>query len=108
MGQAIMLVVWPRWPLLILMVIAMTLSRGTASAPASSAVILLVAWLVASLASIIRTLIDFASVTGSSWRRTILVGLTDPFIILCLMIVIPAMTIFSEQTAFFWHLLLRS
>ncbi len=107
MGQAIMLVVWPRWPLLLLMVIAMTLSRGTPGTSASSAVILLAAWLVASLASIIRTLVDFASVTGSSWRRTIIVGLTDPFIILCLITVIPAMTIFSEQTAFFWHLLLR-
>lgn len=61
-AQVLMLVVWPRWPLLLVLVAAMV----AASRPEPDAYLLgalAAGWMLVSLASVVRTLIDFTAVT---------------------------------------------
>jgi len=106
-GQAFMLVVWPRWPFLVLLIMAMILSEEPQDT-ANGAIVLFIVWLVASMASIIRSLIDFANVTGAQLGRTMLVGLANPLIVVGLLVLFVALTLYRSQVGFFWHLLIRS
>ena len=104
-GQAFMLTVWPRWPLLALMVAAMVLSASPPTPP-RSALWLALAWLLVALLTLLRTLYDFARITRTSLAPTLLVSLAHPLFLLAVVGAGLSLFFFPDAT-FLWHLITR-
>lgn len=102
-GQAFMLVIWPHWPLLLLMIAAVV---GT-TLPAATAV--WVAWGVAaglvatSLLALVRALVDLMSVShiGPGW--VLLLALVSPPVLLLVLVGVVVLT-HPAEASFLWHL----
>ncbi|WP_456429063.1 hypothetical protein [Rhodocaloribacter sp.] len=104
-GQVFMLVVWPRWTLLLLMVAAMVLASRPPSAPVAAA--LAGAWLLLTLWATVRTLLDFARVTRASSGRTLTAALTHPFLLVVVPACFLATAFFGPWLSFLRHLITR-
>lgn len=101
-GQALMLVVWPRWPLLLVMLGAMVVA-STGDADPMAALILAGAWVVVSLLSAARALMDFLLVTHVPGYLLIVAALLNPGVVMIAIAAIAMLPIQSELR-FLWHI----
>jgi len=105
--QTLMLVTWPRWPVLFLAagaVVATTLPPGW-GLPVSS--LLLAAWVLVSIAGSARTLYDFAQMTDVSFTWAPALALLNPVLLAVVMVFFAVLEFLPEMT-FLWHLATRS
>jgi hypothetical protein len=105
--QTLMLVTWPRWPVLFLAagaVVATTLPPGW-GLPVSS--LLLAAWVLVSIAGSARTLYDFAQMTDVSLTWAPALALLNPVLLAVVMVFFAVLEFLPEMT-FLWHLATRS
>lgn len=79
-GQALMLVLWPRWTLLLLLVGAMLVAAPPDGTAAPFAFYLVGGWILLTLLAILRTLQDFVAVARISASRALLIGLVNPLV----------------------------
>ena len=106
-AQAMMLAIWPRWAVILLMLVAMvlaTLPPGTSFMPAAY---LLVAWFGVTLVATARTLYDYASVTRVTAGRLAVGALLNPIVLILLALAVLALR-YQPETTFLWHVLTRS
>ena len=100
--QTLLLVVWPRWPILLVMFGA--LSVGAVN-PSNSQVFLICAiTLVTALLSIYRTINDYRLTAGMSWTRMLLPLMLNPTLIILLVLIIIALAN-ADRAAFMAHLI---
>ncbi len=102
-----MLVLWPRWPLLFIMILVLV----TYTLPHHRAVyvmaILMGFWLLTSWTGITRTCLDFARVTHSTPLRVVLVGWCVPLILLGLFVGFVLSQGALPDLTFAWHRVMR-
>ena len=106
--QAITLAVWPRWPLLVLMLGALLVATMPAGlAAARWAVALLTVWAVVEVVALARTLGDFGAVSGVPTERALGIGLLVP---LGLAVALGAAVAWAvgPELSFLWHVATRS
>lgn len=106
-GQTMTLVVWPQWPVLVLMLGGMVLP-----ALAEATALRMVPWLagaagVGFVYSIGRTLNDYARVTRVPGMQVVVLVLASPLMILALVAVFTALEMLPTLQ-FVWHLATRS
>ncbi len=83
-GQALMLVVWPRWPMLLLMAVAVV---GSALEGALALQVMLgaaAAWLALTLYAVLRTTYDYGRITRMPLHKLLLVLLAHPAVLAAL------------------------
>lgn len=83
-GQAMMLVLWPRWPLLLVMVAAMLVPSLPPEHAEQAAVVLVVSWVTITFYAVLRTLYDYTVVTRVPLYVPFVLFLVNPLIILAL------------------------
>jgi hypothetical protein len=105
-GQALMLVLWPRWPLLLVMAAAMVL--GSSSTTSAQAVLVLAAgWGVASTLAAMRTIVDFVLVTRIPIPFTLPCLLFNPGVVVMLVILLLLLP-FGPEARYLWHFATRA
>lgn len=106
-GQALMLVLWARWPFPLLTAGAMV--APTLSEPLALSLMLALAgvWAVATCSSIVRTLRDYAAITNSRAALIVAMGFANPLLLLLLAAFFLTFDAGPAFT-FFWHLVTRS
>jgi len=105
-GQSLMLVLWPRWPLLLVMAASMVL--GSSSTTSSQAVLILAAgWGLASALAAIRTIVDFVLVTRVPIPFTLPCLLFNPGVVVTLVILFLLLP-FGPEGRYLWHLATRA
>lgn len=89
-GQALMLVIWPRWPLILLMVAALALASVPVETIAEAWPLLIVAalWLLLTLYATIRAIVDFTAITRVPAYVPVIVALTNPFFLVAAVLLI--------------------
>jgi len=105
--QVLTLVVWARWPFFLLMIAALVAGTWPSATWGWWGVILLVAWLLITALSILRTLADYQTITRLPWALTMLLILGYPALWLGIATTLLALSTRQEMT-FIWHLLTRS
>lgn len=105
-GQALMLVVWPRWPLLLVMLGAMVVASMGDAEPVA-ALILAGAWMLVSLLSVGRALMDFLLVTHVPGYLLIVAALLNPGVVMIAIVALGMLPIQSELR-FLWHIATRA
>ena len=105
--QALTLVVWSRWTLLVLMVAAMLVATMPIRYATTAAPVLLVLWLGLELAATVRMLNDFGAVVHVPLHRSFGLGVVAPLGVL-LAIVGGAFFFGRAELGFLWHLATRS
>ena len=106
--QAITLAVWPRWPLLVLMLGALLVATMPAGlAAARWAVALLALWAAVEVVALARTLGDFGSVSGVPTERALGLGLLVPLGLAVAVGVAVAWAV-GPELSFLWHVATRS
>lgn len=105
--QTFMLAVWPRWPMLVLMIGAMAASTYPADTAIPLLLGLLAAWGLITLSSSARTLHDYSVLTRSSFYALLTLVLTSPVFLLGIVGLFTALEHASE-VRFIWHLLTRT
>lgn len=106
-GQALMLVLWVRWPFLILMLGAMVVPTLPPSIARYVLVGLAALALLVSFYAYFRTLIDYAAITYVAAYRVLLVGVLNPVVLIGLLLLVLSLEL-RETLAFAWHLATRS
>lgn len=106
-GQALMLVVWPRWPLLLLMVVALVLGTLPEAWVGPAALGLGLAALLVTVLAVLRTLVDYASVARVPAYQALLVGLGNPLVLLAVVAVFGSLE-YGPEVQFLWHLATRT
>ena len=105
--QALTLVVWPRWPLLVLLLGAMVLGTLSPETASTLAPLLLLGWFVVEIVAVWRMTFDFSAISRVPMERAVLVGFGVPFALITIGSIIYLVTIQDELT-FFWHLITRT
>ncbi len=106
-GQTFMLVVWPQWPIILTMIVAMVIST-LEPAQASFWLLTLFIVLIASiLISTARAFHDYASITRPSFLQASIALIGNPLVLL-LLIAFYFSILHAEKFRFFWHLLTRA
>ena len=106
-GQVLMLMVWPRWTLVPVMVAAMVVSTLPVDAVRGAALLLAAAWVVTSLLAMQRTFRDFIAVTRAPVGRMLVVGLAHPLLWLGLVVLLMLLP-WGPEARFLWHLITRA
>jgi hypothetical protein len=102
-SQALMLASWPRWQVLVLLPLAMTL-QATPQTPVWAILWLLLAWIATAFWATIRTSFDLYKITHVSPLSAILVWLIHPLVLGFFALL--GWSLFNwEQVRFAWHLL---
>ena len=105
--QALSLVVWTRWPWIILLIGAMLVaSLPPASAGLWAGVLVIAALIVETLAGW-RTLVDLTYVGFVSQGKALGLGFAVPFVLLSIGAIV-LLVIAGAEVAFLWHLAVRS
>ncbi len=105
--QALTLVVWSRWAIVLLMIWAMMLSAMSPRTATALAPLLLFAWAGIEIVATGRMLNDFAHVTRVPMQRAMLLGYGAPLAVMALILI----TLFvggKAEMGFLWHLATRS
>ncbi len=105
-SQALMLAVWPRWQVILLLPLAMTLASADA-VPTWSILLLAAAWIGTAYWSSIRTSYDLFKITSLPLGGAVVVWLLNP-LILGTMILLGWAAMNTDETMFIWNLVLRS
>ena len=104
-GQALMLVLWARWPFPLLMVGAMVAPTLSETLRVPVMLALAGAWALATLSAIVRTLRDYRATTSSPTSLVVAMGFANPLpLLLAFFLTFDAHLAFT----FFWHLVTRS
>ncbi len=105
-GQALMLVLWPTWPMLLLMVAAMVIRLKPPEVAVTWTLVLLVAGLLTTVYAHIRALIDYRGVTRVSGGITLALVFASP---ITAMLIIGGFALLEVRTLMplVWHLLTR-
>jgi hypothetical protein len=106
-GQAVMLVVWPRWPNLVLMAAVMVLSTQPHEVLAQGAPWLALCFLVVTVFSVARTLYDYSGVTRAHLPMLSVLALANPILLVLLLAALLAVNHLPELT-YAWHLATRT
>lgn len=106
-SQAQMLVVWPRWPLLCVILVAMVVSPIQQPAAHPGAFILLALWILSTSYALFRTLLDYHAVTNVSVFGLFVAGTVRISVFLTLIIVTFTMRFVPEIT-FLWHMAIHT
>lgn len=104
-GQALTLVVWSRWPVLVLMVGAVLLAAQTGET-LRWVPLLLSLWAVAELVAGVRMLYDFGRLTRVPMPRALALGLGVP-LVLGVVLGIGLWWAVRPELSFLWHLAMR-
>jgi hypothetical protein len=102
-GQALMLILWPNWTMLLLMLAALASLTLPPQDRIQAAFYLIPAWVGLNVLSVGRTLYDFYGITLPPWYRLIMAVLLNPltiFVVLCVLLILSA----YDETLFLWHL----
>ncbi len=105
-SQALMLAVWPRWQILFLLPLAMTLA-ASGPVPVWSIMALAAGWLGTAYWSTVRTAYDLYKITSLPIGPAVAVWLLNP-LILGTIVFLGWALIHSDSTSFAWHLMVRS
>ncbi len=84
-GQAMMLVVWPRWPLLLILVGAAVVPSLVHEQALYGVLVLAAAWIVFTVVATLRTVFDYAQITHMPAHKVLLVLLGNPLFTLLLL-----------------------
>ncbi|HMB94115.1 MAG TPA: hypothetical protein VKP65_24920 [Rhodothermales bacterium] len=106
-GQALMLVLWVRWPFLVLMIGAMVVPALPDALARYVLAGLAAAALLVSIYAFFRTLIDYSAITYVSAYQVLLAGLLNPIVIIVLLLLLLALDLRSVLT-FAYHLATKS
>lgn len=102
-SQALMLASWPRWQVLFLLPIAMTL-QATPGIPLWPILMLAAVWLATGFWATIRTSYDLYKITNVPPLAAVLVWLVHPLVIAAFILI--GWSLFNwDQVRFAWHLL---
>ena len=109
-GQALMLVLWARWPFPLLMVGAMVAPTLSEALALPLMLALAGGWILATLSAIVRSLRDYAAATYSPVFLIVVMGVANPLLLLVLgsLFVILVTLDIGSALRFFWHLATRS
>ncbi len=105
--QALTLVVWSRWPVILLMIWAMMLAAMPPRAATALAPLLLFVWLGVEIVATGRMLNDFAHVTRVPMQRAMFLGYGAPLGVIAVILIV----LFvggQAELGFLWHLATRS
>lgn len=102
-GQALMLVLWVRWPFLVLMIGAMVVPSLPDRLARYVLVGLAAVALLVSVYAFFRTLIDYSAITYVSIYQVLLAGLFNPIVIIALLLLVLALDMRAVLT-FAYHL----
>lgn len=105
-AQVLMLVVWSRWPMLLLLPVSMVLGV-TPGAGVGAVALLLGAWLLAELYATGRTLYDLVSVSRTRAHFAVLGFVLHPVIVVGAALLVLAIAN-EPEVGFAWHALTRS
>lgn len=105
-GQALMLVLWARWPLLVLLAAAMVVPTLAAPWDVRGALLLAGAALLVTLFANARTLYDYANVTYVPGHIVLALGLANPIVLLALAAALLVLNL-GAVAPFAWHLITR-
>lgn len=106
-GQALMLVLWVRWPFLILMIGAMLVPSLPDHLARYVLVGLAAAALLVAVYAFFRTLIDYSAITHVSIYQVLLAGLFNPIVMIALLLLVLALDQ-RALLAFAYHLATQS
>lgn len=109
-GQALMVVLWARWPSPLLMAGAMVVPTLPGTQAVTVMLLLAGAWVLTTLWAIVRTLSDYAAITGCSPYLVIAMAFANPLPVLLLIGLSTALATpdITPALSFFWHLATRS
>ncbi len=82
-GQTLMLIVWPRWPMLLLMGGAVVATTYTQAVAVPLVLVLLGGWALIEVTAFGRALIDYAALTRSPSYAVAALGAASPLALLC-------------------------
>ncbi|MEX2402250.1 MAG: hypothetical protein WD423_15875 [Rhodothermales bacterium] len=100
-SQVLMLVVWPRWPIFLVMIGAMVVA-ATPKAGLGVAIGLAAAWILVELAALLQTLVDMSAVSRISLTITAAALILHPFVLLAAVLVAFTMG-FQPELEYLWH-----
>lgn len=103
-SQTLMLIVWPRWPVLLLLPAAMVVPYLSHDTAMLVGLLLLACWAVITIVTTIRTAYDFNEVTRVPFYFSILCWLINPMILLLALVAVLMLANLPE-TRFLYHLL---
>lgn len=106
-GQVMMLVVWPRWPLLLVMLAAMVVPTLAEELATRVALLLIAAWVLISIYAITRTLYDFSAVARVSPLLSFLAALGNPVTVVFFAAAVVAI-LYRPEMMYLWHLISRT
>jgi len=108
-GQALMLVLWARWPFPLLLIGAMVAPTLSETLALSVMLVLAGGWVLATLSAIVRSLRDYAAATNSPVFLIVVMGVANPLLLLVLgsLFVILLTLDIGPALRFFWHLATR-
>jgi hypothetical protein len=106
-SQTLMLVVWPRWPVLLLAVGAVVATTLPLESMLPVSGLLVAAWVLVSVFAVGRTLYDLARMTDVSLVWTPALALLNPVLLAAVMVFFAVLG-FLPETTFLWHLATRS
>lgn len=106
-GQVLMLVIWPRWPFLGILIGAMVAPSLPDSQAVPYMLILAGAWFLCTFYGLIRTLTDYRAVTRISPNVLLFLGLANPLIVFIVVCGLFALELGPTFT-FLWHVATRS
>lgn len=105
-GQALMLVVWPRWPLFLVMMASMVLAYST-DASTSAVLALAASWLVVSVVAAVRTVVDYVLVTRVPVPFALLALALNSGVVGTILMLIAVLP-YRPEMRYLWHLASRS
>ncbi len=105
-SQALMLAAWPRWQVLFLLPVAMTLA-ATPDVPLWSILLLGLGWITTAYWATIRTAFDLFKISSISTPAAVLVWLLNP-LSLGAIFVLGWTVLHFDRMVFIWHLMIRS
>ena len=105
-SQALMLGVWPRWQLLLLLPMAMSIHSLSQDSALFWIAILIPLWIGTALWASVRTTYDLFKITNCGLIPAVIVWCFNPVWLFILAVVIIWIAE-SDQTAFLWHLAMR-
>lgn len=103
LSQGLMLVVWPCWPVLLIMIIALVTATHPPFSPTLLGSLLLLYSLLAAVGFTIRVLVDYRAVTDMPIPTVVLLGALSP-VVLCAAVVTYALLHYEVDATLLWHL----
>ncbi len=109
-GQALMLVLWARWPCPLLMAGAMVVPTLPAAQATPFMLMLAAGWFLTTIWAILRTLRDYAAITSCPGSLVVAMAFINPLPALLLVALFLGLVTFNTgpTLSFFWHLATRS